>query len=82
MAGTTGLEPATSAVTGQRSSRLNYVPARYKKRSAHWWAMCDLNARPSRCKRDALTTELTARTMLAEGCPSVNRGSTPDIFTC
>ena len=27
MAGTTGLEPATSAVTGQRSSRLNYVPA-------------------------------------------------------
>ena len=29
MAGTTGLEPATSAVTGQRSSRLNYVPATY-----------------------------------------------------
>src|SRR5712692_8775837 len=28
MAGTTGLEPATSAVTGQRSNQLNYVPAR------------------------------------------------------
>jgi hypothetical protein len=28
MAGTTGLEPATSAVTGQRSNQLNYVPNR------------------------------------------------------
>jgi hypothetical protein len=27
MAGTTRLELATSAVTGQRSNRLNYVPA-------------------------------------------------------
>ena len=27
MAGTTGLEPAASAVTGQRSNQLNYVPA-------------------------------------------------------
>jgi hypothetical protein len=29
MAGTTGLEPAASAVTGQRSNQLNYVPTRY-----------------------------------------------------
>jgi hypothetical protein len=28
VAGTTGLEPATSAVTGQRSNQLNYVPTR------------------------------------------------------
>jgi hypothetical protein len=28
MAGTTRLELATSAVTGQRSNQLNYVPAR------------------------------------------------------
>ena len=27
MAGTTGLEPATSDVTGRRSNQLNYVPA-------------------------------------------------------
>jgi hypothetical protein len=27
LAGTTGLEPAASAVTGQRSNQLNYVPS-------------------------------------------------------
>ena len=35
MAGTTGLEPATSAVTGQRSNQLSYVP-RYA-----YAAICD-----------------------------------------
>ena len=29
MAGTTGLEPATSAVTGQRSNQLSYVPTNF-----------------------------------------------------
>ena len=51
MAGVTGLEPATSGVTGQRSNQLSYTPFTQKKQ---WWAMKDLNLRPSRCKRDAL----------------------------
>jgi hypothetical protein len=34
MAGTTGLEPATSDVTGRRSNQLNYVPAEASLRSA------------------------------------------------
>jgi hypothetical protein len=29
IAGTTGLEPATSAVTGQRSNQLSYVPTSF-----------------------------------------------------
>jgi hypothetical protein len=33
MAGTTGLEPATSAVTGQHSNQLNYVPTATKQLS-------------------------------------------------
>ncbi len=33
LAGTTGLEPATSAVTGQRSNQLSYVPP--SKTGAH-----------------------------------------------
>jgi hypothetical protein len=32
MAGTTGLEPAASAVTGQRSNQLNYVPTLFSYR--------------------------------------------------
>src|SRR5437899_977391 len=32
MAGTTGLEPATSDVTGRRSNQLNYVPAISRRR--------------------------------------------------
>src|SRR5882724_6075528 len=31
IAGTTGLEPAASAVTGQRSNQLNYVPTRHQR---------------------------------------------------
>ena len=55
VAGPTGLEPATSGVTGQRSNQLNYSPARTTKtwftnRSApsvtareDWWAVQDSN---------------------------------------
>jgi hypothetical protein len=32
LAGTTGLEPATSDVTGRRSNQLNYVPLRCELR--------------------------------------------------
>jgi hypothetical protein len=35
MAGTTGLEPATSDVTGRRSNQLNYVPALAGKNSVY-----------------------------------------------
>ena len=66
MAGTTGLEPAASAVTGQRSNQLNYVPAvgklakrRIAKNAAMptelWWAVQGSNLRPPACKAGALT---------------------------
>jgi|SRR5580700_7679897 hypothetical protein len=57
MAGPTRLELATSCVTGRRSNRLNYGPA---GKILDWWAVRDLNTRPSGCKPDALTAELTA----------------------
>src|SRR5438270_8532807 len=40
MAGTTGLEPAASAVTGQRSNQLNYVPTH--ERDAQSPGLCDV----------------------------------------
>src|SRR5437764_12402662 len=36
MAGTTGLEPATSAVTGQRSNQLSYVPRLFFNEPSRW----------------------------------------------
>ena len=53
MAGVKGLEPSTYRVTGDRSNQLSYTPV-------FWWAVKDSNLWPSRCKRDALPTELTA----------------------
>ena len=58
MAGWTGLEPATSDVTGRRSNQLNYHPAtgglpRPKGRRS-WWAVQGSNLWPSVCKTDAL----------------------------
>jgi hypothetical protein len=43
MAGTTGLEPAASAVTGQRSNQLNYVPTLKIQdfaRNLYWSGFC------------------------------------------
>ena len=46
LAGWTGLEPATSDVTGRRSNQLNYHPARvgagFLWRES-WWAVQDSN---------------------------------------
>jgi hypothetical protein len=48
MAGTTGLEPAASAVTGQRSNQLNYVPRledQQLTRNPHgYWLLQDLHS--------------------------------------
>ena len=68
MAGSTGLEPAASAVTGQRSNQLNYDPAINAVRpkaadsaesksllSSKWWAVRDSNPRLPACKAGALT---------------------------
>src|SRR5579863_980097 len=40
MAGTTGLEPAASAVTGQRSNQLNYVPTRQINKMRNYQCLC------------------------------------------
>ena len=42
MAGVTGLEPATSAVTGQRSKPIELHPRAMRERSP-WWALKDSN---------------------------------------
>ena len=47
LAGSTGLEPAASAVTGQRSNQLNYDPSA-------WWAVQVSNLRQPACKAGAL----------------------------
>jgi hypothetical protein len=69
LAGWTGLEPATSDVTGRRSNQLNYHPAVVFTAAGAavvtmpfgdpfcggaWWAVQDSNLRPPVCKTDAL----------------------------
>ena len=51
MAGTTGLEPATSAVTGQRSDQLSYVPSAISSDQQNFEALSKncRNALISRC---------------------------------
>ena len=69
MAGLTGLEPATSGVTGRHSNQLNYHPDNNKdsmrkmspRALGEWWAEQGSNLRPVACKATALPTELSAR---------------------
>src|SRR3954463_877277 len=76
MAGVTGLETAAFAVTGGRSNQLSYTPAKecIFCSKGEWWAMTGSNRRPSRCKRDALPTELIA--------PIPNRKGVLPCFGC
>ncbi len=65
LAGSTGLEPAASGVTGRRSNQLNYDPelklsiprivadSRQPPRG-RWWAVKDSNLRQPACKAGAL----------------------------
>ncbi len=61
MAQRTGLEPATSGVTGRHSNQLNYRclgRLAFLPQAIKWWVMTDSNRRHSACKADALPTEL------------------------
>ncbi len=65
-AGATGLEPATSGVTGRRSNQLNYAPAtKLRDYLTSWtprkWAQQDLNLRPPACKAGALPLSYAPR---------------------
>ena len=61
LAGLTGLEPATSSVTGWHSNRLSYNPMFCCISPGGWWAMTGSNRRHAACKAAALPTELIAR---------------------
>src|SRR5579863_7155913 len=79
MAGPTRLELATSCVTGRRSNRLNYGPA---GKILDWWAVSDLNGRPSGCKPDALTAELTAHESLLPELQQITQPFHSCQFAC
>ena len=71
MAGTTGLEPAASAVTGQRSNQLNYVPTRQINEMRNHQCLRGVAriayvaqsapAPPITCNRDETVNELSMR---------------------
>ena len=59
LAGTTGLEPATSCVTGMRSNQLNYVPG--GTGSLTHWATASLAKAPGEWLSDSHAPKLRAR---------------------
>ena len=56
MAGSTGLEPAASGVTGQCCNQTQLRP-----HTGNWWAIQGSNLWPTACKAAALPAELIAR---------------------
>ena len=68
MAGSTGLEPAASAVTGQRSNQLNYDP-KLKRRST--FALLSLRERASVDTPSQRIASLLARRKLAAASEGV-----------
>ena len=57
----TGLEPATSGVTGRHSNQLSYNRAYLPFGGDKWWVMRGSNSRHLPCKGSALPTELITR---------------------
>ena len=72
MAGTTGLEPAASAVTGQRSNQLNYVPTRQINEMRNNQCLCGFAQIAYRA--------LIASPCLQERCFRRNRPQTANKF--
>ena len=68
MADRTGLEPATSGVTGRHSNQLNYR-SEIAFLGEDWWVVTGSNRRPSACKADALPAELTTQVRVAKWAP-------------
>jgi hypothetical protein len=72
MAGTTRLELATSAVTGQRSNQLNYVPNRGSNFSAKKWAFRALN-QPINTNFKQEIAAVPAKTQSEKACVLANK---------
>ncbi len=68
MAERTGLEPATTGVTGQYSNQLNYRSIQQFRLSIlsvkfDWWVLQGSNLRPVACKATALPSELNTHNL-------------------
>jgi hypothetical protein len=74
MARETGLEPATSGVTGRRSNQLSYSPAP-RRRNGRTGDLPDrIGAGPSQARREASPA--------ARRRPGRKRGNTPALAAC